>query len=569
MNKKFVGIYYSLVFFCILLLVPLFFAFNKTGQRTFILGKNYSILNKSQILGKLQKDFILPSQISFQYLDQNFTVDPSSISASINYEKTASTMLFRRLNKGLVNYIRAFLTPSDFSLEVDYSQSDLDQLSASIVSQINKPFVPSEFSLDDKKNIIYKAGQLGKDVNIAEFKNQIIFSLTHTNSQISTIIAQDIGYIPTQDEITTSLEFVKKLVNKSIVLKALDNKYTIDDKTLISWMDFNSSCKQDKIREYANGLSTSLDSQPIDAVFKFENNKVIEFKPARDGKKINLEQFINDFCSKIILLINGQENTLELELTFTNTPPKINNSDVNNLGIKELLGKGVSTFKHSNATRNMNVEKGSSVVNNILVAPGETFSFIKNLGPVSLDAGFKKAYVIKAGKTELDVGGGVCQVSTTLFRAMLDAGLNITERKNHAYRVGYYEEDSPSGFDATVFIPSPDLKFINDTGHYVLVQNIYDGVNKKLTYEIYGTSDGRVSEITNYRKWDASPAPPAIYIEDPTLPPGKTIQDEQSIAGLKTAFDWKVTKNGQILHQKTFTSVFTPWAAVYRRGPQQ
>jgi vancomycin resistance protein YoaR len=127
----------------------------------------------------------------------------------------------------------------------------------------------------------------------------------------------------------------------------------------------------------------------------------------------------------------------------------------------------------------------------------------------------------------------------------------------------------PPGYDATVFIPSPDLKFVNDTGYHVLIQNIYDGVNKKLTYEIYGTSDGRQVDISNYRRWDATPAPPDVYIDDPTLPPGKVVQDEQRIAGLKTAFDWKVTRDGQILHQKTFQSVFAPWAAVYRRGLPQ
>ncbi|MPM53111.1 hypothetical protein SDC9_99875 [bioreactor metagenome] len=152
---------------------------------------------------------------------------------------------------------------------------------------------------------------------------------------------------------------------------------------------------------------------------------------------------------------------------------------------------------------------------------------------------------------------------------MLDAGLNIIQRQAHAYRVSYYEEDSKPGFDATVFIPSPDLQFINDTGHYVLIQNILDLTNRRLTYEIYGTSDGRKSEITNYHQWDFTAAPPDVWIDDPTLPVGKTIQDEHAIPGLKTAFDWTVIKDGQTLHKKTFTSNYVPWAAVYRRGTGQ
>jgi len=101
-----------------------------------------------------------------------------------------------------------------------------------------------------------------------------------------------------------------------------------------------------------------------------------------------------------------------------------------------------------------------------------------------------------------------------------------------------------------------------------LIQNMYDGKNKTLVYEIYGTSDGRSVEINNYRQWDATPAPPDVYIDDPTLPPGKVVKDESRVNGLKTSFDWKVTRGGQILHQKTFTSAYAAWAAVYRRGPQ-
>ncbi len=317
-------------------------------------------------------------------------------------------------------------------------------------------------------------------------------------------------------------------------------------------------------------MAESFNHDPIDAVFKFENNQVLEFQPAQKGIVIKQEELIAIIKENLSKLIDSSDKSISIPIPSDQTEPIVRNNDVNNLGIKELLGQGTSTFKHSSATRNENVSKGSSIVNRILVAPGDTFSFIKSLGEVSLEAGYKKAYIIREGKTELDVGGGICQVSTTLFRAMLDAGLDVTQRQAHAYRVSYYEEDSKPGFDATVFIPSPDLKFVNDTGHYVLVQNILDMTNRRLTYQIYGTSDGRKAEITNYRQWDSTPAPPDVWIDDPTLPVGKTIQDEHAIPGLKTSFDWIVKKSdGSILHQKTFTSNFVPWAAVYRRGTKQ
>ena len=117
-----------------------------------------------------------------------------------------------------------------------------------------------------------------------------------------------------------------------------------------------------------------------------------------------------------------------------------------------------------------------------------------------------------------------------------------------------------------MFLPSPDLRFKNDTGNYLLIQSYYDGVNKKLTYEIYGTNDGREVEISNYKKWGAAAAPPDVYIDDPNLPEGKIVKTESRVPGLNTSFDWTVRKNGEILHQQTFVSKYVPWAAVYRRG---
>lgn len=558
----------SLSLFALLILIPLVIAFGKTGQRTRVLNKDYSILNKKQIETKLVQDFPLPQSLSLNYDSRQFDLNLASISAKINTEVTASNMLFRRFNHGPIKYVQSFLSPRDFNLDISYNDENLNQFLTQLSGQIDKPFVPSEVVLTDAKQIQVKTGEVGKKIDTEKLKSLIIENLS--NYQVSEPIqipVDPIGSLPSPEQVSNIQIQAQKLIGKAMLLTANDNTATLDDKSLVSWLDFDLSCRSDKVDNYIVSIKQSFNRDPSNAIFRFENNKVLEFKPAKDGYSLDETQLKNIICRRFADLISSTESSIKIDIPLTVTPPRVKNSDVNNLGIKELLGQGVSSFKHSDNIRNVNVAKGASIVNSILVAPGETFSFIKNLGEVTVESGFKKAYVIREGHTELDVGGGICQVSTTLFRAMLNAGLDIISRQPHAYRVGYYEEDSPPGFDATVFIPNPDLKFINDTGAYVLIQNTFDGVNKKLTYEIYGTSDGRKTVISNYRKWDATPAPPAQYIDDPTLPPGKIVQDEHSIPGLKTAFDWQVTdKSGKIIHQKNFQSVYTPWAAVYRRG---
>lgn len=546
-------------------LAPLILAFGKTGKGTTLLGRDYSLIGKEEIENKLKEEFPMSGELKLSEGERVFTVDLASISAEINVEETASSLLFRRLKKGLGKYIKAFFENKDFELVVNYNEEKLDEVIAKIASEIDKPFIPSEVVLNGELSV--KEGEFGKSVKKEKLKEGMISYLKNYQLERRLVVpTESVGQLPNEEEKAEALKIASGLVGKSVKFKDTLVETSINDKVLVNWVNFNGACQEEKVGDYVDTLKENLKIEAQDAVFKFENGKVLEFSPAKEGYSVDAEKLKISICRDFLNWKNSEVKEIVAELPLIKTQPKINNSEVNDLGIKELLGRGISFFRHSSTIRNFNVEKGASIVNRILVAPGETFSFIKNLGEVSLETGFKKAYVIRAGKTELDVGGGICQVSTTLFRAMLDAGLDITQRQAHAYRVSYYEEDTKPGYDATVFIPNPDLKFVNDTGNYVLIQSYYDGVNKKLTYEIYGTSDGRKTEISNYKQWGWAPAPPDVWIDDPTLPAGKVIQDEQRIPGLKTAFDWTVKRNGEIIHQKTFTSSYVPWAAVFRRG---
>ena len=160
----------------------------------------------------------------------------------------------------------------------------------------------------------------------------------------------------------------------------------------------------------------------------------------------------------------------------------------------------------------------------------------------------------------------MCQVSTTLFRAVLNAGLPIEERVAHAYRVRYYEEKYQVGFDATVFQPSPDFKFKNDTPGHVLIQTEFSERDKHLVFKLYGTSDGRLVNLSKSRVWEVVAPPPDLYIDDATLPAGTVKQTEHAAWGAKVAFDWKVTRGEEVLQERTFYSNYRSWQAVYLRG---
>lgn len=330
--------------------------------------------------------------------------------------------------------------------------------------------------------------------------------------------------------------------------------------------------RSDLIEDMLSSLALSIDIPEQNALFQFERGKVVLFKTSKEGRRLNREQaykliqtYINDATNQNIYSNEGILITLPVDTVY----PSVKTENSNNFGIKELIATGTSKFLHSIPGRVHNIELASSRINGQLLAPGEIFSFNQALGDVSAGTGFQPAYIIKDGRTVLGDGGGVCQVSTTLFRAALNAGLPIEERHAHSYRVSYYEQDSLPGLDATVFAPNYDLKFKNDTPGYILIQAKTDKYNYTLTFELYGTNDGRKAEITKPVILSQTPSPPDLYQDDPTLPKGVVKQVDWRASGAKVSFDYKVTRNDEVVFQKNFFSAYQPWQAIFLRGTRE
>lgn len=326
----------------------------------------------------------------------------------------------------------------------------------------------------------------------------------------------------------------------------------------------------ENFKEALTPLIQKYHREAQDALFTFDNGRVTTFRLSSDGQDVDIDSLDKQIQDKIpyILLTERKEN-FTIPLPLKTIRPRNTIADANDLGIKELIGSGTSLFQHSAESRIFNITHATSKINGLLVAPGEIFSFDKALGDISQETGFRQAYVIQNGKTVLGDGGGVCQVSTTFFRALLNAGVPIIERHAHAYRVGYYEEDSPPGLDATIFSPSVDLRFKNDTGHHILIQAIIDPIQMRLTFNLFGTKDNRIVELTKPVTSNESPAPPPLYQDDPTLPAGVIKQVDFAADGAVSVFSRKVSRDGKILYNDTFVSNYRPWQAIYLRGTKQ
>lgn len=401
-----------------------------------------------------------------------------------------------------------------------------------------------------------------KDKNKSFEKALFMFS---TNDQIATVSAKDIGVGYDVNLISTQATEIGKssgiLSNVYIILNSYING---------TYLHTTYSYRQEKLESLLVPLKKVIYEEPVDAQFKIENNRVIAFKKSTNGKDIDLQRLESDIQNKLRDVVMNKENTVSLAIPIKVIEPKLTTEKANSFGIVEEIGSGTSYFYHSIPNRIHNVALAASKVTGILVAPGEEFSFDKYLGDVSSLTGYKEAYVIQNGKTVLGDGGGVCQVSTTLFRAALNVGLPITERHAHSYRVGYYEGGGfAPGIDATVFYPSVDLKFKNDTSNYILIQNTIDLDNLQLTYVFYGKKDGRQVSMTTPVVTNRISPPEALYQDDPTLPKGEIKQIDFAAEGATVAFNRTVTKNGKTLYADNFITHYAPWKAVFLKGTKE
>jgi vancomycin resistance protein YoaR len=278
-------------------------------------------------------------------------------------------------------------------------------------------------------------------------------------------------------------------------------------------------------------LGQSIDVPASEPDMEIENGRVVKFTPPQTGRTLNLYQT----TLSVIQSLEAGETTAQL--TIDTAQPATQLGDLNNLGIKELISRGQSNFGNSPANRKHNIAIGVDKMKGVIIAPGDTFSFNKYLGPVEAAEGFLPELVIKATGTVPEFGGGLCQVSSTTFRAAMQAGLPITERRNHSYAVSYY---APQGTDATIYPGVQDLKFVNDTPGSILIWP-YFGPGTTLFFDFYGTKDSRQVILDN----------PVQYAR-------------QANGAMKAYWTRTVIKNGA-KDTHTFNSVYQPPALFHKQ----
>ena len=297
----------------------------------------------------------------------------------------------------------------------------------------------------------------------------------------------------------------------------------------------------------------SVGHAPRDAEFVVVNDEVL-VKPSQPGVRLDVSA-----AKKAILSAALSETERTARLLVEKAPPDRTTREARAMGITGLVG-GYTTTYGGDPNRLHNVRLVAQLVDGALIAPGAEFSFNQTTGERSPERGFREAPVIINGELQNGIGGGVCQVSTTVFNAAFEAGISITSRTNHALYISHY----PQGRDATVNYPDTDLRFQNDTDKWLLLRTFVG--TSELTVNLYGTPADRRVEVET-APLEVTGAPAVKRIPDPSIWVGEQVTQEVGEPSRKTAVTRRVyTKDGKKLYDTTWGSYYRSEPTIVRYG---
>jgi vancomycin resistance protein YoaR len=466
-----------------------------------------------------------------------------------------------------------------------YDERQADNYLKGIASQVDRPILEASLGVNGLEVVVH-SGQVGRKLDIPAALKSLESQLAGLSDGIITLTVHETP--PVILDVTEQAEIAKRILSAPLVLRvpeaaegdpgpwsfgppALAAMLAIERVEGADGARYQVGLSPDNLRPFLEGVASSLARSPANARFIFnDDTRQLEvIQPSVTGRALNIDATIQDVNRRLA------EGEHKIFLTFDYKAPQVaDDATAEQLGITELVSSHTSYFYGSSSARIQNIQTASARFHGVLVPPGATFSMAEVLGDVSLDNGYSEALIIFGGRTIKGVGGGVCQVSTTLFRTVFFGGYPVVDRYPHAYRVGYYEQTpsgghdpSLAGLDATVFVPVVDFRFTNDTPYWLLMETYVNPSARTLTWKFYSTSDGRSVEWHTTGPLNVVEPPEPLYEENPDLAKGDIVQVDWEAEGADISVSRTVWRDGQVLYEDTFATHYLPWRAVFQYGP--
>lgn len=555
-----------------------------------VAGVDLSGLSEGEAAELLSRHVVYPEQgrIIFQG-DQVWPAKPVEVGLYLDPQTSAAAAYsvgrqgnpFTRLR----DQFSAWRTGVDLAPLLVYDGRVAYRYLSSIAEQVDLPTIEASLSIDGS-SVVVTPGQIGRSVDIEATLIPLEEQLRSLTDGVIPVVMQETP--PVILDVSEQAEIAKQILSEPLVLENPDSgegdsgPWTFDTQTLAGMMtievvespegaSYQVGLDAESLRSFLQDVGADFERGAENARFIFnDDTRELEvIQPAVIGRSLNVDATIDAINQQVSL----GDHTVSLVFDYTD-PVVGDEATAAQLGITELVSVDASHFYGSSAERIQNIQTAASQFHGVLIAPGETFSMGEVLGDVSLDNGYAEALIIFGNRTIKGVGGGVCQVSTTLFRTVFFGGYPVVERYPHAYRVSYYEQTASgsvnpklAGLDATVFVPVVDFRFTNDTPNWLLMETYVNAPARKLTWKFYSTSDGRTVDWDTTGLKNVEEPPKPLYQENPDLKKGEIKQVDWEAEGADVTVYRTVHRDGDVYLEDEFSTHYMPWRAVYEYGP--
>ncbi len=518
--------------------------------------------------------------ITLDGFDRSWDVRPVDVGLRLESALTAAQAYEAgrgaSLASSLVSQLELLAFGATFPPVITYDESEARRYLEALSEQVYAPPTDADLTLQGTTPVVTPA-RSGRRLNVDRTLAALSPAVTQLEPATVALVVEDIP--PDVVDAEPARGEAERLLSHPLTLTLTEpleedpGPWTIAPEDLVEMLKLqteegvlHATIDAQALRVRVEKIAPALRIEPTDARFHF-NELTGALEPitaSKEGRTLDVGASV----AAIIQALEGGER--EVPLVVKEVPPSYPDSaTAEELGIVDRLATGESYFIGSPSGRDHNIRLAASQFDGLVIAPSETFSFNEHLGEVTAEAGYDESFITAGEQLAMGVGGGICQVSTTAFRAAFWGGYPITERWAHSQRVAYYElRGGDVGMDATIYSPRVDLKFVNDRQAPLLIETEVEEATHRLIFRFYSTDDGRSVEMEGPEITDRTAPGPPIYELDEDLPPRTVTQWQSAVPGLTATIKRRVIgADGEVLYEDTFVSRFEPRRAAYHYGP--
>lgn len=469
---------------------------------------------------------------------------------------------------------------------ITIDEAQVDALVTQIAAAVDRPAVDAALDVNGNE-VTFRADAAGQRLDRATLRDQLLAAVRgFADAQITLPIVSVAPRIQNSAATAAAVQQIIAAPIQFYFTAPIDGSdlagLTLPTDKLVEWLRIDMQRDADGVatqrvlldevaaRLWLQEQAARIYREPVRARYYFDDytRELVLVEPHVDGRELDVDATL----AQLMAVVDSPTRQIALQISPI-VPDANARATAEALGITELVSEATTYFAGSPPERMANIARAAANFYGIVVAPGEQFSFNHYLGEISEEQGYERGLIIAGGRTIEGIGGGVCQVSTTVFQAAFWGGFAIDERWQHGYRVHYYEDGTGPdglgnvGMDATVYSPDIDFKFTNNTPHHLLIENYYNEGNQSLTFKMYSTSIGRTVERT-VSIWNETEARPDIYEFNPEWQGEDLNQVDWAVGGASVLVTRTVYNQwGEVRHQDNFLSEYIPWANIYEYGP--